>query len=368
METITARKIAKSKKQFIFDAHLDLAMNAMEWNRNLSWSVEKIRKAEIGMLDKPDRGKGTVSLPALRNGNIRLFVTSLLAKYVRPEDDVPGWFSQNQAWAQTQGQLAWYKAMEQSGEMVQINNLASLESHLELWNKNAANPPIGYILSLEGADSVLTMKHLEQFYQQGLRAVGPAHYGLGVYAQGTNASGGLGNKGRELLQEMKNLNMVLDIAHLCDKSFFEAVDLYHGPIWASHANCYSLVPHNRQLTDEQIKILIERETVIGIALDAWMMVPNWERGISTPMEKNVSLDVMIDHMDHVCQIAGNANHVGIGSDLDGAFGKEQCPHDIDTIADLQKVPYLLGKRGYTQENIDNILSLNFTNFLRRIWA
>ena len=80
-----------------------------------------------------------------------------------------------------------------------------------------------------------------------------------------------------------------------------------------------------QFSDEQIKELVQRNAVIGIALDAWMMVPDWIRGISTPESMGVSMDHMINNIDHVCQLAGNANHVGIGTDLDGAFGKETMP-------------------------------------------
>jgi membrane dipeptidase len=126
--------------------------------------------------------------------------------------------------------------------------------------------------------------------------------------------------------------------HLCDDSFWDAMSRFNGNVWASHNNCRSLVNHNRQYSDEQIKELISRGAVIGAALDAWMMVPDWKRGVSDPKLMNCNLDVMIDHIDHICQLAGNANHVGIGSDLDGAFGREQCPYDLETIADLQKNP------------------------------
>ena len=139
------------------------------------------------------------------------------------------------------------------------------------------NKPIGYILSLEGADSIVTLKHLEKAYQKGLRALGPAHYGPGRYAQGTNATGGIGAQGVALLKEMERLNIILDATHLCDDSFWEAMDHFHGHVWASHHNCRALVDHNRQFSDEQLKELISRGAVIGGVLDAWMMVPNWVR-------------------------------------------------------------------------------------------
>lgn len=355
-------------KPLIFDAHLDLSMNAMEWNRDLRESVESIRNRESGQFDKPDRMKGTVSFPAMRKGSVGLCVATQIARYVKRDSKLPGWYSPEQAWAQTQGQLAWYKAMEEAGEMVQITNLEELNSHLKRWENPSAHEPIGYILSLEGADSICTMAHLEKAYDQGLRAIGPAHYGPGTYAQGTDATGGIGAKGKELLKEIGKLGIILDATHLCDDSFWETMEVYQGPVWASHNNCRSLVPHNRQFSDDQIKELISRKAVIGAALDAWMMVPNWVRGKSTPELMNVSLETMADHMDHICQLAGNADHVAIGTDLDGAFGTEQGPKDLDTIADLQKIPNILANRGYTPADIIKVTSGNWIEFLRRTWA
>lgn len=226
---------------------------------------------------------------------------------------------------------------------------------------------VGYILSLEGADSMVTVQHLERAHAYGLRAVGPAHYGPGRYAQGTDATGFMGPKGHELLREMERLNIILDATHLCDDSFWEALDHFNGHIWASHNNCRALVNHNRQYSDGQIKALVNRGAVIGLALDAWMMVPNWVRGQSTPKGMNCNLEVMVNHLDHICQIAGNTLHVGIGSDLDGAFGKEQCPYDVENIADLQKIPGHLEKRGYTAQDIRNLMQGNWLRFLRKAW-
>lgn len=354
---------------FIIDAHLDLSMNALEWNRDLTRPVAEINKREDGMTDKPDRAKAVVSLPELRKGNIGLVVATQIGRYVAPDNNLPGWHSPQQAWAQTQGQLAWYKAMELAGQMTQVNNLETLDKHLADWcdGKDNIDKPIGYILSLEGADSIIDVGFLESAYQNGLRAIGPAHYGPGRYANGTDATGKMGANGLELLKEMERLNIILDATHLCDDAFWQALDNFNGHVWASHNNCRALVNHNRQYSDEMIKALVDRGAVIGAALDAWMMVPNWVRGQSTPRQMNCSLEVMVDHIDHICQIAGNALHVGMGTDLDGAFGKEQCPYDLETIADMQKVPALLQKRGYTDTDIENMMHGNWLHFLRNAW-
>jgi len=369
-------------RPIIFDAHLDLSMNALEWNRDLRWGVGEIRESEAGMTDKPDRGRGTVSFPSMRQGGVGLCVATLIARYVRPGSAIPGWHSQEQAWAQAQGQLAWYRAMEDAGEMAAITSVAALDGLAARWQaagdspRRAGDPPlpIGYVLSLEGADSIVTLNHLERLYAQGLRAVGPAHYGPGVYAQGTNATGGLGEKGRALLAEMERLGVILDATHLCEESFWESLERFRGPVWASHNNCRAFVPHNRQFSDDQINALIARGAVIGAALDAWMLVPGWVGGdgvhppVSTPEAMGVTLERVVDNIDHVCQLAGSSLHAAIGSDLDGAFGTEQCPADVDTIGDLQRIPALLARRGYSPEDVENICSANVIRFLRKAWG
>jgi membrane dipeptidase len=353
----------------IADAHLDLAMNALEWNRDLTCSVPAIRKRERGLTDKVDRGKGTVSLPDMRRGRVGLCVATQIARYVTPGNPLPGWHSPAQAWAHTQGQLAWYRAMEDAGEMVCITSADALGRHVDRWERDSReDAPIGYVLSLEGADSLITPAYAERAYACGLRAIGPAHYGPGTYAQGTNATGGLTAAGRDLLAEMERLGLILDVTHLSDESFREALDRFRGPVWASHSNCRALVPHHRQSSDDQIRELIGRGAVIGIALDAWMLAPDWVRGRTTPQQAGLTMTRIVDHMDHICQLAGNARHVAIGSDLDGAFGTEQTPADVDTIADLSTLPALLRTRGYSAEDARLIAHGNVVRFLGEAWA
>jgi membrane dipeptidase len=355
---------------FVIDAHLDLSMNALEWNRDLTRSLSEINERERGLTDKPDRGNATVSLPELRKGKIGLVVATQIGRYVSPSNPLTGWHSPEQAWAQTQGQLAWYKAMEESGEMIQVNDLASLQEQVTLWSdeNNTQQKPIGYILSLEGADSLITIGHLERAWNYGLRALGPAHYGEGRYANGTDSSGLMHANGLALLKEMERLNIILDATHLCDDAFWQALDNFHGHVWASHNNVRSIVNHNRQFSDEQIKALIDRGAVIGGALDAWMMVPNWQRSVSMPKEMNCNLEKIMDHYDHICQLAGNALHIAVGTDLDGGYGREQCPYDVETIADLQRLPSLFFKRGYSNEDVENIMHGNWLRFLTKAWT
>ena len=355
---------------FTIDAHLDLSMNAMEWNRDLRKPVVEIRERENKLTDKPDRANGTVALPELRKGNIGLVVATQIARYAAPGNPLPGWHSAEQAWAQTQGQLAWYKAMEACGEMVMIKDKEGLEKHLALWTNDEPNhkKPVGYILSLEGADSLVTLDNLHTAHAYGLRAIGPAHYGPGRYANGTDATGHLNEQGKNLLKKMDSLNMILDATHLCDDAFWDAMEIFKGSVWASHNNCRALVNHNRQFSDDMIKVLIDRGAVIGAAFDAWMIVPDWIRGKSLPPQMDCGIEKIINHTDHICQVAGNTLHVGLGTDLDGGYGREQSPYDLDTIADLHNIPAMLLKRGYSNEDVENIMYGNWLRFIKKAWS
>lgn len=351
---------------FTVDLHLDLAMNAMEWNRDLRSGVDEINAREIGKSDLPGRGRATVSFQSLRDGGIGLVVATQIARFVSPGSSLSGWHSPEQAWAQTQGQLAWYRMMEEAGELEMIRDRTSLEKLLAR-KPAGAEPwtgPIGYVLSLEGADSLLHPDFLERAYAYGLRAVGPGHYGPGRYANGTNATGRMGDLGVELLRRMDDLGMILDATHLCDDAFWQAMDLYRGPVWASHNNCRAIVDHNRQFSDDMIRTLIERDAIIGAAMDAWMIVPGWQKNISTPEGTGCTLDRLMDHVVHICSIAGNCRHICIGTDLDGGYGREQCPSDISTIADVARIPDLLHARGFSQADIEAMMHGNALRFLR----
>ncbi|MBL9199711.1 MAG: membrane dipeptidase [Opitutaceae bacterium] len=353
----------------VFDAHLDLAMNAIEWNRDLTRPLAEIRRREAHLRDKLDRGRGTVCLPELRRGRVAVCVATQIARLEHDAfSPVFGWHSPAQAWAMTQAQFAWYRAMEEAGEMRAIRSRAELEAHLKEWDgateAAATRLPVGYIRSLEGADSLVTLAHLGRAWADGLRAIGPAHYGPGVYAQGTSTEGPFPARGLELLRAAGELGFILDVTHLSDACFTQAIELYRGPLWASHHNARALTPHQRQLADDQFRALVARGGVVGVCLDAWMMIPGWERGKTTPQATGLRLEKLADHIDHFCQLAGNARHVGLGSDLDGAYGTEQVPLDLDSIADVQKLPAILRARGYAAADIDGIMHGNFLRFVR----
>lgn len=354
----------------IFDAHLDLAWNAIDWNRDLRLPVADIRKREkdAGMTDK-GRACNTVSFPDLRRGQVAVFVATLMARLLRGNvlTAVQRFNNMDMAYACAQGQLAYYRTLEQQGVIRWIKDWPSLEKHVRAWEADGDSQPLGMILSMEGADPVLSPGQLAEWYEAGLRIIGPAHYGPSPYAMGHNEVGGLTEKGPAFLKEMDRVGIILDVTHLSDQCFYEAMDIYKGPVLASHHNCRALVDDVRQLTDDQIKRLIKRGAVIGAAFDTWMLYPGWIRGQHTPEQTGVNLEKVVDHIDHVCQLAGNAKHSGIGTDLDGGYGREQSPLDLDTITDLQKIPNLLRKRGYKPEDIDGIMYKNWLRFFKEAW-
>lgn len=351
----------------IFDAHLDLAWSAVFFNRDLTASVQDVRRYEQGMTDEPGRGRGTVTFPELHRAGVAVCVATLLARGGPEQKRATGYrrtdldyVNQDVAHCAAHAQLAYYRLMESRGLLRLLRTRGDLERHWQSFRREPQTTPLGIILSMEGADPIVSPEQIDDWWRLGLRAIGPAHYGRGQYAYGTATDGPLGKRGIELLRRMEKAGMIIDATHLSDTSMAEALDVFGGPVLASHHNCRALVPGDRQLTDDQVRRLVARGAVIGVALDAWMLYPGWERGKTSTQV--VGLDAAADHIDHVCQLAGSARHSGIGSDLDGGFGTEQTPRDLDTIADLQKLAAILERRGYSGADVEAVFHGNFLRF------
>ena len=356
--------------RILFDGHLDLSWNALSWGRDISIDLDDLNRGERNMTDHPSRGRATTTLPEMRRGAIAACQATLLAR-ARPEGrphDGPSrvnldFANQEIASATARGQLAYYELLERRGVLRMIRTVGELDAHLKEWSADPDSTPIGYILAMEGADPIVDVRHAETWWDLGLRSVNLAHYGKSRYAVGTGGDGPLTPDGVLLLKEFERLGMILDATHLSDTSFFQALDTFGGPVLASHNNCRELVPDGRQFSDEQIRRLIDRGAVIGAALDAWMLAPGWVRGETS--REVVGLESVADHIDRVCQLAGNARHAAIGSDLDGGFGTEQVPHGLDRISELQKFDAILSDRGYPPEAIDDIFHGNWLRFFRK---
>jgi membrane dipeptidase len=306
----------------------------------------------------------------LSKGNIALCFATLLARSTGHAVQNLDYPSQLQAYAVAQGQLAYYRALFDGGEVRIITNGSELNAHIvawDDWNKDDTlpQPKIGLVISMESADPISKPEQLSAWVEAGVRIIGPAHYGPGRFAGGTSTELGLTPDGLSLLQEMERHRIILDLTHLADQSFWQALDKFSGVVLASHNNCRALVPHQRQFDDDQIRVITARGGVIGVALDNWMIRPGWVRGAKE--NPQVTLSHVADHIDHICQLAGNSRHVAIGSDLDGGFGREQSPSDLDTIADLQKLIPILSQHGYTNDDISSIMYGNWLRLLRSAW-
>lgn len=358
----------------IIDSHLDLGWNAMSWKRDLTLPLNELNRIDGMKTDKNFRGRATVSLPEMRKGRIAVGFSTLMARvpYADPagiHDVTLDFPNHDMAYAFAQSQLAYYRRLEARGELRIIRSSSDLKVHWQAWNGTDANgeepptEPIGAVIAMEGSDGIVEPDQAEAWFEDGLRCASLVHYGCSAYAAGTGQEGPVTVAGRELLQQFERLGVILDTTHLCDTSFFQALEHFGGIAIASHQNCRALVPHQRQFSDEQLKMLIERDGVIGAALDAWMLSPGYERGTTT--RDVVNIEELADHIDHVCQLAGNVRHTAIGSDLDGGFGTEQCPSGLDRISDIQSLDEILSSRGYPTEDIDAVFHGNWLRILKQ---
>jgi len=355
----------------ILDAHLDLAMNAVYYDRDIRLSVDDLNAAESGLADLPFRGRATTTLPELRAAGVAVCFATLLARsgprherqpYYRRSDLDYG--LRDGAYLSCHTQLAYYRLLERRGAIRLIRTRTELDAHWSAWTDAPSSSPLGVVLTMEGADPILAPEDAKLWWDEGVRAVGITHYGFSHYGAGTSVDGPLTDAGRAILREFEQLGMTLDATHLSDESMAEALDRFTGPVWASHHNCRALVTWDRQLTDEQIVRLAERGAVIGVACDAVMLYPGWTRGVTQP--EVLSLDALADQIDHIARLTGGVRHVGIGTDLDGGYGNEQTPRDLRRYADLRRLEDLLTRRGYSESDLDAIFYGNFLRKLREV--
>jgi membrane dipeptidase len=372
----------------MIDAHLDLAMNVVYFDRDIRQTVEEINRAEEGLSDQRFRRRATLSLPELRATRVPVCFATLLsrsgphhkrqAQYPRGSLDFP---VREAAWACNQAQLSLYRLLENQGEVRILRYVEDLNEHWQTWATadDVSKMPIGLVITMEGADSILNPEQVREWYADGVRAVGPAHYAHSHYAAGTGVEGPLTAAGRQLLGEMQDCGMVLEVTHLSDTSMQEAFDMWDGPLWASHHNCRKLVPWQRQLTDDQIKTIHDRGGVIGAACDAVMLDAPFaelllERrkqiAAGNPVSSEApvpaaTMQSIVDQMIHVRGTTGSTDCIGIGTDLDGGYGNEQTPVDLKRFSDLRGLESLLAESGFSSEDTDNIFFGNWLRVLRK---
>ena len=354
------------QRRIIVDGHLDLAVGALQLRRDLTKTVPEIRKADTENT-VTEFGTCTVTLPALRQGRVAVVCGTVMCRLdAKGSYAGTGFPTQGQCFGLGRGHAAYYEALERLGEVRIIRSLGDLDEVLSAWDDPTPQTPVGLVLTMESADPVMDPDHVGEWYDIGLRMASLSHYGTGAYAHGTGTSGGLLPGGGEMLRAFEEAGIILDLTHLTDQAFWEALESFDGLVAASHHNCRALVPGQRQLDDEMIRAIARRDGVIGTSLDLWMLDPKWQGpGPKSEKKRDSTLGAAADHIDHVCQVTGSFGHAAIGSDLDGGFGVEQSPKDLETIADLQKIGDYLQRKGYTEEQIRGVCSENWLRLLRR---
>ena len=361
----------KELMYFIVDAHQDLAWNMKSFDRDYTRSVQETRQLERGLPVITHNGNTLLGSPEFQRGQIGIVFSTLFVPPIRTkmgEWDKLSYSNFEEAHQLYRDQIDVYRRLadQHPDKFDIIRSAPDLDLHLSKWqsaDKEHASPT-GLVLLMEGAEGIRSPEELEEWWDLGLRIIGPAWTGT-RFCGGEREPGPLTQDGRELLAAMADIGLTLDLSHMDEEATLEALDIYEGALIASHSNAAALIPNtqsNRHLSDRVIRGIIERDGVIGIVLFNAFLQKGWRKSDG---REQVTLTHVAAQIDHICQLAGDAHHVGIGSDFDGGFGLESTPSGIDTVADLQKLAPLLGERGYTENDISAILGENFINHLKK---
>jgi membrane dipeptidase len=357
----------------IVDSHQDIAWNMLTYGRDYTRPVLETRRLEAGTTTPERNGDSTTGWHEYQRGEVAVVFSTL---YVVPANkkeigDTIFYTDYNTAHRLYRNQVDVYHKLTDSypDKFRLISSKPELDSVIEHWSKPSSNDdghPVGLIYLMEGADGIRSPHELSEWWDLGLRMIGLAWAGT-RYCGGTGEPGPLTDDGRQLLSAMTDYNFILDLSHMDVAAAVESLDRYEGPVMATHANCAALMKgseSNRHLPDHVIRGLIERDGVIGVIPFNTFLKVGWVRKNGSRREE-VPLDVLIAHIDHICQLAGNAGHVGIGSDFDGGFGLQSIPPELDSIADLQLIASKLTARGYSEADAANVLGGNWLRFLRK---
>ena len=361
----------------IIDAHLDLAYSALTFGRDYRLEARETRRREEGKPAVERNGQTLLGWPDFQRGQVALVFATL---YLSPPGHASAW--ENQVYrspatcrALWRGQLDYYRRLEgdQPDMFRLVNNRAGLRAHFAEWDQHAAvmdgpdrrTHPVGLTLLMEGAEGIGAPRDLEEWWEAGVRMVGPVWAGERFCGGTRNSEGGFTREGYELLEVMAGLGLALDLSHMNERSALQALDRYEGPIIATHANARAILrqPDNpRHFSDLTIRRLVERGGIQGVLPYGAFLRPGWSKNDEARL---TTLDHVLAHIDHICQIAGDAQHAALGSDFDGGWGWPTSPVEIETAADLQKLAPRLLERGYSESDTAAILGGNWRSFLER---
>ncbi|MBI5035350.1 MAG: membrane dipeptidase [Chloroflexi bacterium] len=358
MSTPTPQFPRSTSKPIIVDAHQDIAWNKVTLGRDFLESVADKRTRE-GASPAHGEGHALVGFPELIAGNVRIIFATLYVAAARPDRTSWGktYTSAQEAHDQAMEQIAYYAMLAMDPRVTLITTRSDLDRVLE-----SNEYKIGLVILMEGADPIVTPEQTPEWFDAGVRIVGPA-WSQTRYSGGTRAPGPLTELGRALMPQLERAGITLDVSHMAEQSFWDAMELYHGTVIASHSNCRAYVNSDRQLTDEMIKAIAARNGVIGAVIYNRFIKEGWD--ISARKE-TVALADLVQHAKHICDLVGDTLSIGIGSDFDGGYGVESTPKEIETVADLQKYGTALSDAGFSDQDIENILGMNWIRLLRRV--
>jgi membrane dipeptidase len=353
----------------IVDSHQDLAWNMLTFGRDYSRSVEETRRLEAGGQTPLHNDDSLLGWPEYQLGQIAIVFATLFAapqRHKLGDWDTLTYANTNQAHSSYSAQLdAYHRLVDEHPDKFQlVQTLQDLEMICDDWEQlEDGDHPVGLVILMEGAEGVRQPAELEEWWGRGVRLIGPAWAGT-RFCGGTREPGPLTSEGYALLEGMSEVGFTLDLTHMDEQAVLQALDVYPGSMVASHSNPYALLKgaeSNRFLSDRVLQGLIERDGIVGIPQFNKFLRWDWT---SSEGREAISLEMVVDHIDYICQLAGDARHVGIGTDFDGGFGLQSVPVEINTIADLQKLVPLLGKRGYTESDITAIMGENWLSLLK----
>lgn len=369
----------------IIDAHEDFAYNALTFGRDYLRPAGETRRLEADTPTPQRTGHTLLGWPDYQRGQVGvIFATLFLAprRYQGGTWDIQSFADASEARRKLENQLNFYRRLcdDHPDAFQLIYNKEDLQRILAAWEEEpaaqiepaepetepgmAGTHPVGLVMLMEGAEGIRAPEEMEEWWEMGVRMAGPVWAGT-RFCGGSYEPGEFTSEGYALLEVMAGLGYTLDISHMTETAALQALDRYEGPVIASHANARALikgVQGERHLTDLTIRRLIERGGVMGVLPYNRFLRPDWSNSDDRQM---VTLRTLAAHIDHICQLAGNALHAGLGTDFDGGFGWPAVPYEIDTIADLQKLAPVLAEYGYSDESIGNILGNNWRRHLER---
>jgi membrane dipeptidase len=357
--------------RLVIDAHEDIAWNILTFGRDPSLSVAETRAREAATQIPQQQGDTLLGyLDYVRGGVAVIFATLHVTPVRRKLHDWESvtYATQAEAYRLARAEADAYRRLvgDHADKFQLVEDQAALREVLGTWSGDpSAAPRVGLIMMIEGADCVQEPQELQEWFAAGVRIVGPAWSGT-RYCGGTREPGPLTPDGQRLLQVMDELGMMLDLSHMAEQAYFEALDCFPGTIIASHSNARALLDGSpvpdRHLSDTMIRRLVEREGVIGVVPYNRFLKGGWlpEDGRAV-----VTIEHVLRQVDHICQLAGDAQHIALGSDFDGGFGLDQLPTGLDSIADLRSIGEALERSGYQPADVDAILSGNWLRMLRR---